>query len=866
MAAGSLAVLALAALYLYLPRLVADALVAQVGKTGLKNLQLRLVRPGWRQLTLAGVTAGDAASPALRIQRVVVNYSLPALLRREFGSIRLADVEIRIENRGQGFRFPGWDGAPAGAAAGAIPRIGRLHIEDGVLKILLADRELEMPFSARLTAAGAGYALWANLQPLATSIRLEGTLDREFASGTIAFMNHGIDLSSLSRQAIFGSSMSASGWLALQGEIGLSNGRFSGAKVRAGGRGEIGLDVPGQGMIKADLRAMTFRLSPDFTAKDIHADVRVSRLNVGKLAVNLPFLVEARGRHWPGIDFSIRGMRLDRPLPLFVERISGKAAGPWAALQIRGDFRVQDRVGLAAALAAGPWTIDRTYALAGSFQGKRNAGGVAWTLKAGGNGAVALSAGEDRVRGALKLDATLEGDSRQARSKLQGRLTAVDLRLASAHAQAGTVEASADAAIAFAGGLSGRGTLQVGDGLFFTAADGGVRAEGIRMRLPWSYPAADPGQSGSFSITRLRGGGAVMREIKGILSQEGQGIAFSGQGHADLPGIVVFFSGSAAPRDGALDGQVDFQIPSTLLPAQTPLPALHPLLKGITAGGRLAVRGTLQARHHRLAGSSVLEIADADLDHPGSKFSLRGLQAAVTLESLFDLVTPPGQHIRFAELLWQSIALSSGEIVFRGAGGGALLVESGSFAWSGGTVTVDPLRLAPGMKMAEVTLRCRDVDLAEMLNMLAGEEIVSGQARLSGVIPMQLTDGGLQFMDGRLDSTPGRTGQLRVAKPEAISGGQVLVEEAIREFDYNWIKVRLDGRGDRLTMIVSIDGAPARKLPLRYDQKKGDFVRQPAGQPGVELKGLLLDIRFIDIDLKDLLHTGGRVSAGGRIQ
>lgn len=866
LAAGGLALVALAALSISLPRLVGNALLSQARQIGLLNPRLRVLHVGINRLKLAGVTLGAAAAPELRIENVVVSYSLPGLLRKEIQGIDLHGVTVRVESQGEGLRFLGWHGPAKPAETGAIPRIGRLLIESGVMKLLLSDRQLDVPFSARLNVSGAGYALRAKLRPFATPIRLEGRFDREFASGTIAFMNHGIDLISLTRQGIFGSSLSASGWLSLQGEVGLSNGRFSGAKARAGGRGKIGLDVPGQGMVEADLRAMTFRLSPDFTPRDIHADVRVSRLNLGGLAVNSPFLVEARGSHWPDIDFSILGMRLDRPLPLFFERISGKTAGPWAALKIRGDFRVQDRVGLPAALAAGPWTIDRPYVLTGSFQGNRNAGGIAWTLKAAGNGALALSAGKDRVRSALKLDATLEGDSRQARARLKGRLTAVDLRLDSAHAQAGTVDASVEAALAFAGGWSGRGTLQVGDGRYISAANDGMRVEGICLRLPWSDPASAPGKSGKFSIASLMGGGAIVREIQGILSQEGQKLAFSGQGHGGLPGIAVFFAGSAAPRNGVLDGQMDFHIPSTLLPTGTSLQGLHPLFKGMEAGGRLTVRGTLGTRHSRLAGSSILEIADADLNVPGAKFSLRGLQAAVTLESLFDLVTAPKQHVRFSELLWQSVALSNGEIAFRGEGGGALFVESASFAWSGGTVTVDALRLVPGMKAIEATLRCRDVDLAEMLNALAGEEIVSGEARLSGVIPMKLNGGDLQFMDGRLDSTPGRTGQLRVSKPEAISGGQVLVEEAIREFDYNWIKVRLDGGGDRLNMIVSIDGAPARKLPLRYDQKKGDFVRQPAGKPGVELKGLLLDIRFIDINLKDLLDAGGRVTAGGRIK
>jgi len=171
------------------------------------------------------------------------------------------------------------------------------------------------------------------------------------------------------------------------------------------------------------------------------------------------------------------------------------------------------------------------------------------------------------------------------------------------------------------------------------------------------------------------------------------------------------------------------------------------------------------------------------------------------------------------------------------------------------------LRIVPGGAWPQVTLRCQDVDLAEMLNALAGSKIVSGDARLNGVIPLKMIDGSPVFLDGYLDTAPGRGGRLQVSKPEAISGGQVLVEEAIRDFSYNWIKVRLSGRNDRLNMVVSIDGAPARKLPLRYDQKKKDFIRDSSGQRHVELKGLLLDIRFIDIDLKDLLEAGGQVTA-----
>jgi hypothetical protein len=86
------------------------------------------------------------------------------------------------------------------------------------------------------------------------------------------------------------------------------------------------------------------------------------------------------------------------------------------------------------------------------------------------------------------------------------------------------------------------------------------------------------------------------------------------------------------------------------------------------------------------------------------------------------------------------------------------------------------------------------------------------------------------------------------------------VEEAIRDFRYNWIKVKMSSQNNRLDMVVSMDGAPAQKLPLLYDQKLKNFIKDPSGNRNVELKGLLLEINFNDIDLKDLLKAGGQIT------
>jgi hypothetical protein len=209
---------------------------------------------------------------------------------------------------------------------------------------------------------------------------------------------------------------------------------------------------------------------------------------------------------------------------------------------------------------------------------------------------------------------------------------------------------------------------------------------------------------------------------------------------------------------------------------------------------------------------------------------------------------------------------SNGEIIFSGASGGTVFIESGRFDWCQGKIIMAPFRIKPGATDFPMTFNCDRIDFAQMINTLVGKTIVSGDAEMSGIIPIQMVKGSPVFLDGYLNSTPGRSGNLKVAKPELISNGQVLVEEAIRDFRYNWIKIKLGSRNDLLDMVVSIDGAPARKLPLRYDTKLKDFVRDLKGGRHVELKGLLLDIRFLDIDLKDLLKASSQMTSSHQVK
>jgi len=106
-----------------LPGITTNFLVSQAEKFGLKNLQFKVIHVGWQRLDLADVTAGDAADPALRIPDLSIEYSLTGLWRKKIKNIRLVGAWIKIEDRGQGFHFPGMITPPPESHRGQVSKL-----------------------------------------------------------------------------------------------------------------------------------------------------------------------------------------------------------------------------------------------------------------------------------------------------------------------------------------------------------------------------------------------------------------------------------------------------------------------------------------------------------------------------------------------------------------------------------------------------------------------------------------------------------------------------------------------------------------------------------------------------------------------
>jgi len=857
---------ALSCFFFSLPRITANFLVSQAERAGLKNLQFKAIHVGWQRLDLTDVSLGDATDPSLRIPHLSVHYSLAGLWQKRIKSVRIAGLWIKIEDRGRGFQFHGMiDPPPARAQNGEMPRLERFILENSNLHLAWAGRSLEIPIRATLRASGTGYSFSALLRPLAETVRLHGTIDNNFTSAKMAFTIPGFSLPALIDQAGLGSAARGKGRLAAEGKIILEDGNFKTAAVSVSGLGELQLAVPDQASVMLDSFYLAFALDPGVIVRDIIAGARGRQFHVGEIAVEAPFSLDIRGRQWPDLEFFIRDLRVARPLPVTVERINGKTAGPWAAAQISGSFRLQNGNRMLAALGL-PGETTQPYVIDGDFQGSLKAGSISWTMKAMSKSNFAVALARDSLRGRLDLSASLKGDAQRLHASAALRMSAADLRLAGTRARAEVFSGDAELDYIFGRNFQGRGQVRISGGNIAAGAGNGLAAAGVNLNLPWHWPGGGRGAEGGFSIAKLQINGWRGEDIHGILIQEDKTLRFSGSLHSVLTTIGLTFQGHYAPDATAASLLADFSVQPVVLPAKTELQPLHPLLSGMSGGGRFQAQGRIWAGNDSTGGSVVVKIANADFEQPKEKIALSGVNAEIRIDNLLDFVTPPAQRIDFREMQWQDMLFSNGEMVFSGESGGTVFIESGRFGWCQGKISLAPLRIKPGAGDYLMTFAFDRVHFAQMLNALVGKTIVSGDAEMSGIVPIRMVKGSPVFLDSYLFSTPGKGGNLKVSQPELIANGQMLVEEAIRDFRYKWIKIKLGNRNDLLDMVVSIDGAPARKLPLRYDAKQKDFVRDPKGGRHVELKGLLLDIRFLGIDLKDLLKAGSQMTSSHQLK
>lgn len=374
----------------------------------------------------------------------------------------------------------------------------------------------------------------------------------------------------------------------------------------------------------------------------------------------------------------------------------------------------------------------------------------------------------------------------------------------------------------------------------------------MRLTLPLKWPAPKTHTQGKVSLSGLRMDKRKLGNVTARVRQQGTDLAYGGTlGTELLPGLRVPFSGVSSMTSNRTE--IKFKVDGYALSERFDPATLSPGLKGVVLTGMLNGDGGVRVDERGVESWGGALLKDGTLTMPEGAVTVTGINVSFSSPDLFSLRSAPAQELTFGEIKAGEIVLTDGKVVYQLESMGSILVEQAGFRWCGGHVSSKAFRVVPESREYGVTLFCSELKLSEILSQL-GLAKAKGEAALSGELPVTWKNGKISFNSGFLHSTPGEGGTIQVeamqdlvdAIPEGTpERGQLeLAREAVRDFEYKWVRIKADTVGEDLLVRLSVDGKPASTLPFVYKREFGGFMRVTGDVKGSNFQGLRLDVNF----------------------
>jgi hypothetical protein len=260
-------------------------------------------------------------------------------------------------------------------------------------------------------------------------------------------------------------------------------------------------------------------------------------------------------------------------------------------------------------------------------------------------------------------------------------------------------------------------------------------------------------------------------------------------------------------------------------------------------GGKIGIEGG------ELAPRIDLKLEKGALRSEGrGTYAVEGVNAALTVDRLSPLSTPPGQRIEFGRLVFGKTSFLDGNFTFHLEGLHSLFLEKSEWRWADGRLFLEDARVDPIGKEADLVISAEGLSLKEILALLP-PGTAEGDGRLSGRISLQVRWPRITLGEGFLHATP-EPGFLQIHDMEAL--GRVLEERDPRfagDPAFKVLKERLIGALQNFEYSV---------LQLDFVREKGKLVarfhtegRGRGGNPQ-EIGGLTVNVHGIEGALNDV--------------
>lgn len=395
---------------------------------------------------------------------------------------------------------------------------------------------------------------------------------------------------------------------------------------------------------------------------------------------------------------------------------------------------------------------------------------------------------------------------------------------------------------------------------------GDINIKEIEGDLPFSWPLDRSNDKGKLSIEKFTYGDYAFGPLSLKIAQKKGDISFTGTvKYPALADMIINIEGSTSltSKGGATNIKAD--IPAYKPGADIDLGKFAPALKGYKFNGLLKTDGAINLSGSLMKSGLNITIEKGAINNNENKLALKDILLSLTLDDLISFRSPFGQKIKIGNASFGDISVNDVAVDFRVDTLSSIFIEQGRFKWCGGNINIQSFRVDTEKDEYLITLFCDRLMLADILEQF-GVAGVSGGGTVNGRIPITISKGKISFEDGFLYSTPGGGGKINIQGTDIFKEGMApgtpeyiqmdIASEALKAFDYSWVKLSLDSDDGELAVKLQFDGKPENKLPFRYDKDLSRFQRVETASEGSNFQGISLDVNF-KLPLDELLNYKG---------
>ncbi len=371
-------------------------------------------------------------------------------------------------------------------------------------------------------------------------------------------------------------------------------------------------------------------------------------------------------------------------------------------------------------------------------------------------------------------------------------------------------------------------------------------------KLALEYPLFAPG-NGFFELNQIQYGQHLVEQLKYQINSDGPNITLDGNIKQSLLPDLNIVNRIKLQTSPQLTANAELKVTTAIGAKPVNLGKFNPSLDGMIFNASINLDGSYRWRPGEQSGDCSLTIANGALSSEKLNLKADDFALGIAFPRLPTLESAPNQYLNCGNLKFKTYNFENIKASFSLDNDRSFLLENFGLNWSGGKVFTHSLRFAPDTKNLNAIIYLDGLNISQIISQ-TGLAKAAGDGAIYGRIPLQVGVDGINIRPGFLYSVPGKTRNLKVEgledklssipKETAQFAQLDLANEALKNFNYEWIKVDFDNDGDNLVIKSQFNGRPVNPLPFTYDAKSGRIVR---------MEGALANFQGINLDLNTTL-------------